>query len=596
MKKFQSSRINPLRDFVPLKEYFVQNSKALLLGFIFMLLMDFLQVIIPLVIKKAIDLLTLQASSSLILVKQGLIIVGISVLIAVFRYLWRYLLIGHSRIIEEALRNKLFSHIQTLSFSFYKKVKTGDIMSRAINDINAVRMATGFGMIAMIDGIVLGIAAIGFMISINLNLTLISLIPTPLIIILTKHLTKRMSVEFENVQKAFSGLTEKVRESFAGIRVIKAYKREIWGKERLENEGKIYINANMNLAKSLALFFPVMAIFTNAGLAIVIWFGGRQTILGDITIGDFVAFISYLNILTWPMMAMGWVANLIQRGAASMRRINLILNEVAEIRDCENPIRVKNLTGSIDMKEIIFKYPGNPRTVLANINQKIDPGETVAIVGKVGSGKTTLLHIIPRLLSATKGKVFIGGFDIKEISLNSLRANIGFVSQEIFIFSDTIKNNILLGRSNISQIRIVEALRTAQLWEEIQSFDNGLDTILGERGITLSGGQRQRLSIARALITDPPVLILDDALSMVDTDTEEKILNRILKLRENETNLIVSHRISTISRADRVIVLDRGVIAEEGNHEKLLEQGSIYKTLYEKQILSMELELGVKSQ
>jgi ATP-binding cassette subfamily B protein len=256
---------------------------------------------------------------------------------------------------------------------------------------------------------------------------------------------------------------------------------------------------------------------------------------------------------------------------------------------------LKKVAGRIEINGITYNYPGDSRPVLVDISQKIDPGETVALVGKVGSGKTTLLHIIPRLLSVTKGSVFFDGLDINTISLDSLRTSIGFVSQEIFIFSDTIRNNILLGRDNIDQARIEEILRTAQLWEEIQTFDNGMDTMLGERGITLSGGQRQRLCIARALITEPPVLILDDALSMVDTTTEEKILNRILQLRKNNTNLIVSHRISTISRADRIMVLDRGIIVEEGRHEKLLEKGSIYKTLYEKQILTMELELGVKS-
>jgi len=558
--------------------------------------MDFLQVLIPLVIKRAIDLLTLKSSSSMILFEQGAIIIGISVLIALFRYLWRHMLIGHSRLVEEGLRNRLYEHIQTLSFSFYKTVKTGDIMSRAINDINAVRMATGMGLVALADGIVLGLAAMGFMLSINVKLSLISLIPIPLIIILTKHLTKRMANGFETVQKTFSGLTERVREALAGIRVIKAYNREDWERGRLKREGEVYINANMNLAGSLALFLPMMAVFTNVGLAIVVWVGGRQTILGDISTGDFVAFISYLNLLTWPMIAMGWVANLLQRGAASMRRINFILHKVPEIRDNEQSIDPGNISGKIEIKDLSYRYKGDEKYILNNIRLTINAGETVAVVGRVGSGKTTLLHIIPRLLDVSEETVFLDGLDIKSISLSALRSGIGFVSQEVFIFSDTIQNNVLLGREGISTTQIKEALRTAQLWEEIQNLEAGLDTVLGERGITLSGGQRQRLSIARALVTDPSVLILDDSLSMVDTGTEERILNHILQVREDRTNLIVSHRIPTIRRADRIIVLENGRIAEHGNHENLLKMGGIYTTLYERQLLERELGLGAENQ
>ena len=375
MNKFTFQRLNPIKDFLPLKEYFIQNRRALILGLMFMFFTDFFQVLIPLIIKRAIDLLTFQSSDSLMLLKQAGAIIGLSLSIAVLRYVWRYLLIGHSRIVEEGLRNRLFEHMESLSYSFYKRMKTGDIMSRAINDIIAIRMAAGFGLVALADGLVLGIAAIGFMISINVKLTLISLIPTPLIIILTKHLTRRMSLEFETVQKTFSGLTERVREAFSGIRVIKAYNREEWERERLRKEGEVYINANMKLAKSLALFFPVMAIFTNAGLAIVIWYGGRQTILGDITTGDFVAFISYLNLLTWPMMAMGWVANLIQRGAASMRRVSHILKEVPEIKDSENSMVTENLSGSIKIYNLTFRYPGDTREVLKNIYKGAhDPG------------------------------------------------------------------------------------------------------------------------------------------------------------------------------------------------------------------------------
>jgi ATP-binding cassette subfamily B protein len=467
-------------------------------------------------------------------------------------------------------------------------------MARAINDINAIRMATGMGLVAMTDGLVLGIAAVGFMLSINVTLTLISLIPAPIIIVLTRVLTKRMSSGFERVQKTFSDLTERVREAFAGIRIVKAYNRESWGYQRVKDEGQQYIAVNMNLAKTLAVFFPMMAIFTNAGLAVVIWLGGRLTILGDITTGDFVAFISYLNLLTWPMMAMGWVTNLVQRGAASMRRINGILDEVPEIRDSSQSKPIHVIEKKIEMKDLHIKYPGHTDFALKGIRLKIDVGENIAIVGRVGSGKTTLLRAIPRILEVPPGTLFIDGVDLRQVSLETLRANIGFVTQDVFVFSDTIRNNIVFGRPGVSESEVRESLRAADVLQDIEDLENGLDTMLGERGITLSGGQRQRLTIARALIGAPSILILDDALSMVDTRTEESILRQVFEMRQDMTNLIVSHRASTISRADRVIVLDGGEIVEQGSHDELLTTGDLYPRLYRKQLLSQELDIGAK--
>jgi ATP-binding cassette subfamily B protein len=588
----------PLREtfnnFLPLKPYFIQNRWSIAMGLMCLLVVDFLQLVIPLVLKNAIDLLTIQTATTQLLIRQGMIILSLALVIAVFRYIWRYLLIGHSRKVEQSLRNALYQHLQTLSLTFYQKTKTGDLMARAINDINAIRMATGMGLVAMTDGLVLGIAAVGFMLSINVTLTLISLIPAPIIIVLTRVLTKRMSSGFERVQKTFSDLTERVREAFAGIRIIKAYNRESWGYQRVKDEGQQYIAVNMNLAKTLAIFFPMMVIFTNAGLAVVIWLGGRLTILRDITTGDFVAFISYLNLLTWPMMAMGWVTNLVQRGSASMRRINGVLGEVPEIRDSAQSMRVHIIKEKIEIKNLHIKYPGHTDFALKGIHLNIDVGETIALVGRVGSGKTTLLRAIPRILEAPPGTLFVDGLDLRQITLDTLRRNIGFVTQDVFVFSDTIRNNIVFGRAGVSQNEIEDVLRAADVFEDIEDLENGLDTMLGERGITLSGGQRQRLTIARALIGGPSILILDDALSMVDTRTEERILSQILDLRQDKTNLIVSHRASTIRRADRVIVLERGEVAEQGTHAELLRTGDLYPRLYRKQLLSQELDIGAK--
>ena len=572
----------------------MENRWAIAVGLMCLLVVDFLQLAIPLVLKKAIDMLTVQTATSRVLIHQGLIILSLALVIAVFRYIWRYLLIGHSRKVEQGLRNALYRHLQTLSLTFYQKTKTGDLMARAINDINAIRMAAGMGLVAMTDGLVLGIAAVGFMLSIDVTLTLISLIPAPIIVVLTRVLTKRMSSGFERVQETFSDVTERVREAFAGIRIVKAYHRESWGYQRVKAEGRRYIAVNMDLAKTLAVFFPMMAIFTNAGLAVVIWLGGRLTILGDITTGDLVAFFSYLNLLTWPMMAMGWVTNLVQRGAASMRRINGILQEVPEIRDSPPSQRIQGIAKKIEFKDLSITYPGHTDFALRGIHLNIHVGETIALVGRVGSGKTTLLCAIPRILEVPPGTLFIDGVDLRRVSLDSLRGNIGFVTQDVFVFSDTVRNNIVFGRPGVSETEIQETLRAADISADIENLEHGLDTMLGERGITLSGGQRQRLTIARALIGAPSILILDDALSMVDTRTEERILRRILEMRRGKTQLIVSHRASTISRADRVIVLDRGEVVEQGTHADLLRTGDLYPRLYRKQMLSQELDIGAK--
>ena len=480
MKSYRFPLIDAVKTFHPLKKYFIQNRWFLSIGLLSLLIVDLLQLLIPLVIKKAIDALTFKTATSLILIRYGMLIIVIAFLIALLRYIWRYLLFGHSRRVEERLRNRLYRHLESLSFSFYQKTKTGDLMARAINDINNVRMATGMGLVALTDGLVLGLAAIGFMMVINPYLTLISIIPAPMIIYLSRKLTRRMSAGYERVQKRFADLTEKVREAFAGIRVIKAYTREPWEYQKIKEEGERYISDNMQLAKTISIFSPMMIVLTNLGLVIVIWLGGRLTILGHITTGDFVAFIGYLNLLTWPMMAMGWVTNLLQRGAASMRRINDILYEVPEIIGPAKTRAVPRIRGSLEFKNLSLKYPGQTEYALKEINLRIEAGQTVSLVGRVGSGKTTLLHTIPRLFDTQKGSVFIDGMDVRQISLKTLRENIGFVTQESIIFSDTILNNVIFGRRNIDSGMLEAALRAAQIYDEIQTFERGLQTILGE--------------------------------------------------------------------------------------------------------------------
>ena len=593
MKTDRFSLRETFKNFLPLKGYFIEKRWHLALGLFSLLFVDVLQLLIPLFIKRTIDGLTLGSATPRILLGYGMTIVAIALFIGFFRYIWRYFLLGHSRFVEEKLRSRLYGHLQTLSFSFYQRMTTGDLMARAINDLNAVRMATGMGMVALADGLVLGIAAIGFMLYIHPLLTLVSLIPAPLVIILTRIFTRRMARGYEKVQKTFADLTERVREAFAGIRIIKAYARENWEYGKIKEAGGSYLSENMKLVRTVALFFPMMAVFTNLGLAIVMGIGGRLAILSHITTGDFVAFIAYLNLLTWPMMALGWVTNLIQRGSASMRRINGILDEKPEIVDSPTAKKVSKIRGDIVIKGLSHLYPGKETYAIHEVSLRLETGQTLALVGRVGSGKTTLLQSIPNLLSVPRGTLFLGGLDVRDISLESLRKNIGFITQEAIIFSDTVRNNVIFGRTGVPEERLRVVLETAQIYDEIKDLEQGLDTLLGEKGITLSGGQRQRLTIARALLSDPPILILDDALSMVDTRTEERILNRILAMRKGKTTLIVSHRVSTISRADVILVLERGRVVEAGDHESLLAMGKEYSELYKRQLLAQELEIGI---
>ncbi|MGD8386534.1 MAG: ABC transporter ATP-binding protein [Desulfobacteraceae bacterium] len=580
-----------VRVFRPLLPAFRAHAGRLAIGFLFLLVVDLLQLQIPLVIRSAVDALTtLQATTALLLQYAG-IILGLAAAIACFRFIWRYALLGHSRIIEESLRNRLYTHLQVLSPSFYQRTRTGDVMARSINDMNAVRMAMGMGVVALADALVLGTATIGFMLHISPRLTVIALIPMPLIVVFTRRMTRRMSLGYEQVQQGFSSLTERIREGFSGIRIIKAYAREPWLLQRVQEEGERYVSKNLHLARTLALFLPLMTVFTNLGLGVVVWFGGRLTVLDQISTGDFVAFTTYLNLMAWPLMALGWVTNLMQRGSASMRRINGILEEEPDIVSPVQPVRLQEgIRGNLGVDGLHVRYPEQESDVLRDIRFSIAEGETAALVGRVGSGKTTLLLCFPRMIPIPSNTVYMDGVDVTQYGLEDLRRAVGFVPQEAVLFSDTIRNNLLLGRKDIPDETLIHALDTAQLYEELRAMDGGLDAWVGERGLSLSGGQRQRLTLARALVSDPPVLILDDALSMVDTRTEERILNRVLAQRAGKTHLFVSNRLATIRRADRILVLEQGRLAEEGTHDDLMSLGGEYTTLYNRQQLERELE------
>ncbi|MDL1969209.1 MAG: ABC transporter ATP-binding protein/permease [Deltaproteobacteria bacterium] len=572
-----------------IKPYFFEKRLLIFFGLACLIVVDFLQLFIPRIIKWAVDDITAFRVDAIRLSYYALYIVGIAVLIALFRYGWRRCLIGTSRRLEEGLRNRLFAHIQTLSPSFFDKTKTGDIMAHATNDIQHIRMATGMGMVALTDSIVLGSAAIGFMAYINVKLTLFVLIPMPMIIFGTRFFSKKMHRLYQEVQGTFSDLTEVTRERFAGIRIIKAYNREKDERIRLENISKNYINSNLRLARITGSFFPMMLLFSNISFAIVLYLGGRQTIGLTITPGDFVAFISYLGLLTWPMMAMGWVINLLQRGRASLDRIDKILQNRPEIADFSGAEHLELIQGSIGFENVTFSYGHDKKPVLAGINIKLDKGKVLGIVGAPGSGKTTFANLIPRLFDVTGGRITLDKKDIRNILLKDLRAQISFMPQEPFLFAGTIRENILLGNKEANEKELVKAVKQASLYSTIKSFSDGFETITGEKGVILSGGQKQRIALARALLRDSPILILDDPVSQVDMETGSAIINTIKSLAGIKTVIIISHRLSAVQFADQIIVLDSGRIIESGTHEEVMENDRYYAKTFRLQEIEEEL-------
>lgn len=577
-------------NFRTLKGYFVQHRWRLLIGLSTLLVVDGLQLIIPQVIKLAIDDLTRGGIVQADLVKYGLYIAGIALLIGFFRYFWRFMILGTARRIEEALRNRLFFHLQTLSLSFFQETKTGDLMAHATNDIDAVRMAVGMGLVAITDTLVLGASAIVFMILIDPKLTLFAIVPMPFIALVTTRFARLVHHRFESVQASFSRLTEQIRESLSGIRVVKAFAQEEYEKGKLDHIGEEYVGENLRLIKVWGMFFPLIMLLANLGTVIVLWLGGMETILGTITAGGFVAFMTYLGILAWPMMALGWVINLIQRGSASMGRINKILNTQPEIADRPRLRPITKLEGKIEFRDLTFSYKPGSLPALKGITVQVNPGEFVAIVGRTGTGKSTLCNLIPRLFDPPNGHLFMDGREIHAIPIKPLRESIGYVPQDTFLFSTTIRENIVFRNPKASEEEVVNAARIAQIDEEIRTFPMGIETLIGEKGITLSGGQKQRIAIARAILLNPQIMILDDALSSVDTQTEERIWNGLGEILGGKTRIVVSHRLSSIKEADKIIVLDDGEIMEMGDHQRLLSMGGVYAKIYRRQQIEEELD------
>ncbi len=566
-----------------IKPYFSEIKLWITIGLVSLIIVDMLQLFIPRIIKWAVDDLTALRIDLPGLLRYALYIAGIALLIGFFRYIWRHCLLGMSRRVEEGIRNSLFFHIQTLSATYFDHAKTGDLMAHATNDIQQVRMAAGMGLVALNDAIFLGTAAIGFMAYINIRLTLFVLIPMPCIVLGTKFFSKKMHRRYQRVQGAFADLTEIVRERFAGIRVIKSYGLEASETDRVGTISNNFVRENLNLVKIIGSFFPMMLFLTNLSLAIVIYLGGRQTILQTITPGDFVAFISYLGLLTWPMMALGWVTNLIQRGRASLDRLSAILVTQPDITDSPGAKSVARPQGSIVLENVSFAYSPDGkdgRSVLTHVDLQIPAGSILGIVGPPGSGKTSLLNLIPRLYDATGGRVLLDGEDIRSIRLADLRSQIGFVPQEPFLFAGTIRHNITLGDPAVTQSDLIQAARNAALYDTVTSVSDGFETTVGEKGVILSGGQKQRIALARALLKPTPILILDDPISQVDLETGTSIIDTIRLMAGTRTIVIVSHRMSAVRYADTIVTLDDGRIVESGTHQELIGTNRYYARTY----------------
>ena len=575
-----------------IKPYFRENRTVIILGMISLIIVDVLQLFIPRIIKWVVDDLTTGRTDISGLLRYAAATVMVALLIGVFRFVWRYCLFGTSRRVEEGIRTQLFTHLQSLSATYFDRARTGDLMAHATNDIQQIRMAIGMGLVAINDALVLGLAAIGFMAYISGSLTLMVLIPMPMIALAARYFSRKMHHRYQSVQASFAELTEAVRERIAGVRVIKSYGLEKNEAEQIDKFSSGYVRENLGLVKITGTFFPMMVLLTNLSLAIVIYFGGRQAIRGTITTGDFVAFISYLGLLTWPMMALGWVTNLIQRGRASLDRINTVLQTRPGVPDRPGAKTLPQVSGEIRLENVTFAYNGEPTQeyppVLSGAKLLIPAGSFLGIVGPPGSGKSTLLNLLPRLYDAVDGRILLDNVDIRDVPLRNLRSHMAFVPQEPFLFAGSIRQNITLDDPAIDESDLTAAVERAALAETIRSMPNGLDTIVGERGIVLSGGQKQRIALARALLVPASILLLDDPISQVDLETGTHIINALRDMIGTRTIIIVSHRMSAVRHADRIITLDRGRIVESGSHDELVAGNRYYAQTYRLQ----EIEEG----
>ena len=569
--------------------YLWKYRRGMALGMGALLVNDLMKAALPLAIRSGIDSLMKGFRLSLVFEFAALVVV-LSLVKGIFQYWMRVILIGLSRDIEFDLRNDLFSHIVTLSQDFYAKYRTGDIMARATNDLNAVRMMLGPGIMYFTETFFTAVFLIAVMGRVDWRLTLFCLIPAPLVSIAVVLFGRRIHDRFETIQKMFSDISSRVQENLSGVRVIRAYAQEEPEIRKFELLNQDYVAQNIGLARLSALFMPLLQALIGIGFLIVLLAGGYQLLAHRISIGSFVMFNTYMGMLIWPMIALGWVVNLMQRGTASWSRIMELMHEKPSIqrRDHAKQDEYLDVRGQLRFDGVEMKYPAG--YALKNITLEIPAGATVAIVGHTGSGKSTLVSLIPRLMDPTRGAVFLDGVDLRDFDPEWLRRQIGFVPRETFLFSATLAENIAWGVDNATEADIARAADLAGLAPDIATFPEGYGTIIGERGITLSGGQKQRVAIARAILRDPKILILDDALASVDTLTEERILQSLEDVMQGRTTILISHRVSTVQNASQIFVIEHGEVAEQGTHAELIRNGGYYADLYQKQLLEEELE------
>jgi ATP-binding cassette, subfamily B, multidrug efflux pump len=547
-------------------------------------------VLVPPIVGRAIDDMRHSGVSLHKIGTLAVLLLLVSGTKAIFQFLIRWGLIGVSREIEFDLRNDLFRHLEGLSHSFYQRTRTGDIMARATNDLNAVRMLLGPGFMYTANTVVFTAFALGFMLHISHRLTFYAFLPLPIVSIIIQYFGRQIHERFERIQAMFSEISARAQENFSGVRIIRAYAQEEAEIASFETANREYIARSLTLVRLMGMLWPTLETMLGLAIVLVLWLGGREVLLGRMTVGQFTAFNTFMVQLTWPIIALGWVINIFQRGTASLGRIHQLMLEQPEIADARNmPVQPseEHFAGNIEFRNLNFSYNGTP--VLHDVNLRIPAGSSLAIVGPTGSGKTTLVSLIPRIYDTEAGSVLIDNKPVREYPLAMLRRNIGFVPQETFLFGETIRENIAFGVQDASDQDVRWAAEAASIAAEIEGFPEHYKTIVGERGITLSGGQKQRTAIARALIRNPRILVLDDALSSVDTQTEDKILNHLREMMQGRTTIFISHRVSTVRNADRIAVLHGGRIVELGTHDELISQNGYYSELYNKQLLEEEL-------
>ena len=579
-----------MRTFDSILPYLRKSYSRIIGGIIVLILVDVIQLIMPKVMQYAIDSLQARTIDQTGLFWVGMLIVAGAVSMMALRYFWRILIIGNSFRIERHLRQDFYDHLMSLSQNFFNKSKTGNLMAYATNDLNAVRMLFGMGLIAAMDIVLMTVASFSFMGTINWKLTVLAVLPMPLLPLAMGTFGKKMHTTFRKVQASFASMSGEIQESVSGIRVVKAFAQEEAELAKIDDVSMNFVKQNISLAKIAGIFHPFMNFVISISVIVTLYFGGRAAIRGEITIGEFIAFFQYLSMLVWPMIAIGWIVDMYQRGTASLQRLNEIFVLKPEITDAEADQSITSIKGAIEFKNLSFRYEESLPLVLNDISAGIDCGQTLAIVGPTGCGKTTLIELISRIYEPPAGSILIDGVPVHKIPLKTLRQDIVLVPQDIFLFSESLADNIRLADVNAPMEKVYEAARIAQVYDEIMDFEHKFETVVGERGITLSGGQKQRVAIARALLTDPKVLILDDALSAVDTKTERFILESLIEARKGKTTIIIAHRISSIQHADKIMVLGQGDLLEIGNHVSLMAQKGLYYDLFEKQRIRARIE------